>query len=61
MHDIARRVARHLDPGDVINLGIGIPTLVADHVPEDVKVFLQTENGMLGAGPTPSPRRWTRS
>jgi 3-oxoacid CoA-transferase B subunit len=55
MHDIARRVARHLEPGDVINLGIGIPTLVADHVPEGVKVFLQTENGMLGAGPTPEP------
>jgi len=55
MHDIARRVALHLDPGDVINLGIGIPTLVADHVPEGVKVFLQTENGMLGAGPTPEP------
>jgi 3-oxoacid CoA-transferase B subunit len=55
MHDIARRVALLLEPGDVINLGIGLPTLVADHVPEGVKVFLQTENGMLGAGPTPEP------
>jgi 3-oxoacid CoA-transferase B subunit len=55
MHDIACRVAGQLEPGDVINLGIGIPTLVADHVPEGVKVFLQTENGMLGAGPTPEP------
>jgi 3-oxoacid CoA-transferase B subunit len=55
MHDIARRVAQHLEPGDVINLGIGLPTLVADYVPEDVKVFLHTENGMVGAGPTPEP------
>lgn len=55
--DIARRVARHLRPGDVINLGIGIPTLVADHVPEGVRVFLHTENGMVGAGPTPEPGR----
>ena len=55
MHDIASRVAQHLEPGDVINLGIGLPTLVADHVPEDVKVFLHTENGMVGAGPTPEP------
>ncbi len=55
MHDIARRVARHLGPGDVINLGIGLPTLVADHIPEGVKVFLHTENGMVGAGPTPDP------
>jgi 3-oxoacid CoA-transferase B subunit len=57
MHNIARRVAQHLEPGDVINLGIGLPTLVADHVPEGVKVFLQTENGMLGAGPTPEPEK----
>lgn len=57
MHDIARRVAQHLEPGDVINLGIGLPTLVADHVPEGVKLFLQTENGMLGAGPTPEPKK----
>src|SRR5215210_6287516 len=57
MHDIARRVAQQLKPGDVINLGIGLPTLVADFVPEDVKVFLHTENGMVGAGPTPEPER----
>ena len=57
MHDIARRVAQHLEPGDVINLGIGLPTLVADHVPEGVKVFLHTENGMVGAGPTPEPEK----
>jgi 3-oxoacid CoA-transferase B subunit len=57
MHDIALRVAQHLKPGDVINLGIGLPTLVADHVPEGVKVFLHTENGMVGAGPTPEPEK----
>jgi 3-oxoacid CoA-transferase B subunit len=57
MHDIARRVAQHLEPGDVINLGIGLPTLVADHVPEGVRVFLHTENGMVGAGPTPEPEK----
>jgi 3-oxoacid CoA-transferase B subunit len=56
-HDIARRVAQHLGPGDVINLGIGLPTLVADYVPEGVKVFLHTENGMVGAGPTPEPEK----
>jgi 3-oxoacid CoA-transferase B subunit len=54
-HDIARRVAGCLEPGDVINLGIGLPTLVADYVPEGVRVFLHTENGMVGAGPTPEP------
>ena len=57
MHDIARRVAEHLEPGDVINLGIGLPTLVADYVPKGVKVFLHTENGMVGAGPTPEPEK----
>ena len=56
-HDIARRVAQHLEPGDVINLGIGLPTLVADYVPDGVKVFLHTENGMVGAGPTPEPEK----
>jgi 3-oxoacid CoA-transferase B subunit len=56
-HDIARRVAGHLEPGDVINLGIGLPTLVADYVPDGVKVFLHTENGMVGAGPTPEPEK----
>jgi 3-oxoacid CoA-transferase B subunit len=56
-HAIARRVAGHLEPGDVINLGIGLPTLVADYVPEGVKVFLHTENGMVGAGPTPEPEK----
>jgi 3-oxoacid CoA-transferase B subunit len=51
---IARRVAGFLRPGDVVNLGIGIPTLVADHLPERSGIVLQTENGMLGVGPTPT-------
>jgi 3-oxoacid CoA-transferase B subunit len=56
-HQIAGRVASHLHGGLVINLGVGIPTLVADHVPPDAGVVLETENGMLGVGPTPAPGR----
>jgi 3-oxoacid CoA-transferase B subunit len=50
---IAGRVASHLRAGEIANLGIGIPTLVADHLPAGLNVVLQTENGMLGVGPTP--------
>ena len=51
---IARRVAAHLRNGEIVNLGIGIPTRVADHLRPDSGVVLQTENGMLGVGPTPT-------
>jgi 3-oxoacid CoA-transferase subunit B/acetate CoA/acetoacetate CoA-transferase beta subunit len=52
-HRIARRIALDLEDGAVVNLGIGIPTLVSDYVPEGVSVLIQTENGAIGAGPKP--------
>src|SRR5205814_9768667 len=50
---IARRVAQELHTGDLVNLGIGIPTLVANYVPPELKVFFQSENGLIGTGPIP--------
>src|ERR1700756_4008273 len=50
---IARRVALELRSGMLVNLGIGIPTLVANYVPADLKVFFQSENGLIGTGPIP--------
>ncbi len=50
---IARRIARFFATGDVVNLGIGLPTLVANFVSPEVTVILQSENGMLGLGPAP--------
>ncbi|MGY4306362.1 acetate CoA/acetoacetate CoA-transferase beta subunit [Bradyrhizobium sp. USDA 4369] len=50
---IARRVAKELVSGDLVNLGIGIPTLVANYVPAGLNVFFQSENGLIGTGPIP--------
>ena len=52
---IAKRIARELRDGMLVNLGIGIPTLVANFVPKDIRVFFQSENGLIGTGPLPEP------
>lgn len=52
---IAKRVAKELKDGDVVNLGIGLPTLVANYIPEGMDVTFQSENGFVGLGPAPAP------
>lgn len=52
---IAKRVSKELNDGDVVNLGIGLPTLVANYVSDDIDIILQSENGFLGLGPAPKP------
>ncbi len=51
---IAKRVAQELKDGDVVNLGIGIPTLVSNYIPPEITVFFQSENGIIGMGPEAS-------
>jgi acetate CoA/acetoacetate CoA-transferase beta subunit len=50
---IAKRIARELQSGTLVNLGIGIPTLVANYVPHSIDVYFQSENGLIGTGPIP--------
>lgn len=58
---IARRAAQELQDGMVVNLGIGMPTMVADYVPEGMRIVLQSENGILGMGPVPDETNFDKN
>ena len=62
---IAKRVAQELHDGDVVNLGIGLPTLVANYVSDDLNIYFQSENGLINLGPAPDEDNiecwWTTS
>ena len=60
-HFIAKRVAKELEDGFVVNLGIGLPTLVANYVPDDKDVILQSENGFVGLGPAATEETFDES
>ena len=57
---IAKRVAKELNDGDVVNLGIGLPTLVANFIPKDLPIHLQRENGLIGLGPKPNENNFDK-
>jgi len=57
---IAKRVARELHDGDLVNLGIGLPTLVGNFLPKDVSINLQSENGLIGLGPAPTEDQYDK-
>ena len=57
---IARRIARELKDGQVVNLGIGLPTTVANYIPDNVEIILQSENGFVGIGPVPPEGQFDR-
>lgn len=57
---IAKRVAKELHDGDVVNLGIGLPTMVANYLSDDVNVLLQSENGFVGIGPAPTEENFDK-
>lgn len=58
---IASRVAKELADGDIVNLGIGLPTRVANFIPNNIEIILQSENGFLGLGPSPSAENFDES
>ncbi len=57
--EMAARVARDIPEGAYVNLGIGLPTMVANHLPREREILLQSENGLLGMGPRRRPARRT--